>query len=643
MRSRLTCLAAAGAVMVLSGCLPEAKVLWSRDGRWALVRGGDGLYLSDVEGRLSARLAEDVPAAAWLPDSRGFVAACGESVGTWEALRDRLDDADREAVEAQAAEFRRQVLAFKGDWDNFRFEARPGDVVAALVCLRDTYGGELAPVVGPKWAALKDLRRTVYHVQEFTVTEGQAAPVPQRLFVWPGPIAEIRVAPDGKALALAAPAYPPRSPEPAFSLYAVSLTDPRKPAHVADRVSLFFDWTHDGQSLVYAAADQSDGGAAMPSVGLASTERSLTYTRNRVRDRERQPALRGGGLLRRPVVGEGGALDGTSATRLADVLFFDSLPVRCLRDGRVLFAALDARLPAVPGDRPKRLSLFALDPADGAAVKRVLAPEVEERIGDRLDLLQLSPDETRLAVPDGYAVKVVDLATGRVTQTCGEEQSGRCPTIPVWRTGEELCFVVPRGSPHGSPDRQEVVLWSRTGSRCLSRDWPDAVARGFLEERAAQGEKAPAAITPRDHAALSMIGLHTLGQAAIAHAADSAGRLPQAQDYPQALEKYFGQGPGEARPVVPPGRRFVMNAALGGRRLADLADRDRTVLFFEGNADAPPSGSRDLLRAVEGDPEAVAIGFADGSVRLVPREQAAALLWQPREHGGPAGSDPGRP
>jgi hypothetical protein len=60
-------------------------------------------------------------------------------------------------------------------------------------------------------------------------------------------------------------------------------------------------------------------------------------------------------------------------------------------------------------------------------------------------------------------------------------EEGRFSAIPVWRTNDELCFVVPAESKLGTPNGTEVVLWSPAGSRCLSKDWPESVTKDFLD------------------------------------------------------------------------------------------------------------------------------------------------------------------
>jgi len=506
LNSRAACIGLTLLAMVCLGCLPEARVTWSPDGKWALVRGGDGLRLCDADGKLSLPIAENVPAAAWLPDSRQFIAVWTKSLVSWEELLPCLSEDRKAGAMAFAGDFRRQILAYKGDWGKFAFDAKPADIMAALMCLRDQFGKELAPVVGPTWEDLKGIGHTVYVVQLFEVADGEAKPG-KRLLESLEPIAEVRVAPTGKAFAYAAPPYPPTSAEPTYSLFVASLAATDRPRLVQHRVAIFFDWTPDGRSLVLASADAPDPTSRMPGVGFGSTEQAFLYTRNRVREPERQYPLRAGDIIKREAVNEDGSLvQSPKGSNLAKVIFFDSLPVRCLRDGRVLFVTREVHLPAPLADMPGNLALFSVDPANPKAIRHAILPEVRKEVGHGLDLFQLSPDETRISAPDGRpavifhaaahpdetrisapdgkgAVVVLDLAKGQVTRTPDETVQGRTAMIPVWRSNEELCFVVPAGSKLGSPSREEVVLWSSAGLRCLSKDWPESVAKGFLQSK----------------------------------------------------------------------------------------------------------------------------------------------------------------
>jgi len=487
MNSRAACIGLILLATVFTGCLPEAKITWSPDGKYALVRGGDGLRLCDAAGNLSPPIAENVRAVAWMPDSKQFIAACGKSVTTWEALLGHLSDERKGRAKALAEDFRRQILAYKGSWDGFSFQARPDDIMAALMCLRDEYGKELAPVVGKKWAELQGAQHTIFSLQLFEVADGTAK-AGKVLCESIEPVAEIRVAPTGKAFGYAAPPYPPKNADPAFSLFVASMAAPDKPSRVGCPVSIFFDWTPDGQSVVFANAAVPDPNAgssvcsSMPVIGLGTEERAVTYNRFRMRDRGQQFALRAGNIVNCRIVNQDGNLAAEPHPQYeASVLFFDSLPVRCLRNGTILFACTEAHLPAAQGEAAGRFGLFSLDPADPKTAKPVTMPKALEEAGTRLELLQLSPDETRAAIPTNSGkVFILNLVSDEATEVPVKIKNGRFPTIPVWRTNDELCFVVPAGSALGSPNGEEVVLWSPAGSRCLSKDWPEPATKGFL-------------------------------------------------------------------------------------------------------------------------------------------------------------------
>lgn len=120
--------------------------------------------------------------------------------------------------------------------------------------------------------------------------------------------------------------------------------------------------------------------------------------------------------------------------------------------------------------------------------------------------------------------------------------------------------------------------------------------------------------------------LMTLTAAADAYVAEHDGRLPQADEFPAALEKYL---PAEASalPKAPKGRRFVMNVALSGVKRDDLVDADVTVLFFLGSGSGPAAGDRRLARPIGGRGSVFPVAFADGTVQLLPEKDLDGLLW----------------
>jgi len=161
--------------------------------------------------------------------------------------------------------------------------------------------------------------------------------------------------------------------------------------------------------------------------------------------------------------------------------------VRCLQDGRVVFASLEVELPTTENDLPDKANLFAFDPRQ-ATLTRLLTRQAQSAVPDLVDFFSVSPDGTRVCIPgEKGEVAVVELATGKVDTIVGKPAEGgkeqKLLTVPVWRATGELCLMVPPGHPFGSPSRTEIILWKAADkARCLSRDWPDEVVQSVTGE-----------------------------------------------------------------------------------------------------------------------------------------------------------------
>jgi hypothetical protein len=151
---------------------------------------------------------------------------------------------------------------------------------------------------------------------------------------------------------------------------------------------------------------------------------------------------------------------------------------------RILFAAAETNLPMVSKE-PSDAKLFTIDLKTQTAEKLShidLPKEAAKAIANGSYVR--SPDRDKLAVVDerGF-VWIVDLITGKSTSVQNEKDPNAnswtgmssIAVLPSWRTNDELSFAVPPGSKHGSPTRPEIVLWSETGVRCLSKDWPNTM------------------------------------------------------------------------------------------------------------------------------------------------------------------------
>lgn len=446
----------------LAGCVPEKRVTWSPDGKWAAVRAGDGLYLCDAQGKLSPRVSTDATAVAWLSDSKRLLVAEATPIESWSAAAEALPPDRRAELEARALQLRDELLAIGMVDDVQRYtslrDLTGGEAAALGLLVRERHAAELRPKLGEDWAKLEELRPQLNTLRVLSVAddggvEGGAVAV-RSLDGFDGLV----VSPNDRHVAYTV-----------ALLYGTELRrlvvrplGPGAARTVADGVGAAPAWSANGRELVYAACR-----------GSSRDELQLgTINRRRVADDEGQ-------LL----------AEFPEAVELAGIAFQSDMRMRCLRDGRILFASVELHLPAVSGDMPERTSLFVLDPERSPLVARVLPRQVEGALPDGLALFEVSPDERRICVPGSKGeLVVVTLATGD-TVTVAEARDGNEPrTLPVWRTADVLCFSRAVDTADARKPAELVLRQVPAAGgaplepQVLSRGWPLAAREGFLQQ-----------------------------------------------------------------------------------------------------------------------------------------------------------------
>jgi len=464
--------------LAAAGCVPEAKVAWSPDGRRAAVLAADDLCLCDADGKLSARAAEKVLGVAWAYDSKRLVVLHQEQVATWDEAKALLDVPEVAAVIALARQAKAEALAHEGPLEDFKPTcldwAPPTRIALATMYLRDVEPAGLPEKLGDKWEEAKKVTVPLAVVEVGDVADDLTVRFrPPVVRTFEG-LAALRVSPDGRRVACVGTPAAVRSED--LALWVVPLEGGAL-RQVAERVSRFPDWSVDGRFLVYAAATA----AAV----------------------QGQQHLRLGTLSRREVA----RLDGTLLDKFADaedlagVLFHDRLKVRCLDGDRIVFDGGAVRLPCTAAELPAGADLFLLDLATRGTVTR-LRPEGDQDALPAAAWFEVSPDQKRVLVQTPEGVSVLALAGGNVEDTVPAQQGGLL-SLPVWRSADEVCLAVPEGSSLGSPGRPEIVLWSARGAKVLSQSWPDAMVQGMLKvqqakpaEPAAEGKPDAAEAAP---------------------------------------------------------------------------------------------------------------------------------------------------
>jgi hypothetical protein len=476
----------AGVVCAVLGCVPR-RLFWSPNGQHGAVIGEDGgLYLCSPAGKLSKQIAPDVGLVAWFPDSKRFIAVCSEEVSKWSAVEPVFSKARREAVIEQAGSLRAELLAYQGDWKQFEPKAgrelTPGEFPAMFIYLRDHDDGTLAKKLGDEWKELQKLNGKISRLQVFGVGDTGAVAGKVLHTSLDGPN-DIRVSPDGNWAALT------RQMSVALGLGRLEVIPTGQeapPIVVAEQVSDYPDWSADGTYLYYGMTQYPAYRAT------SSLYPSGSGTQGRANDGDGDFTL--GTLSRRKVIGaDGGTLASLPRQEdLVGLMFWNQMKVRCLRDGRILFSSCDVKLPATTAEMPKNPNLFFIDPARQAMVTRVLPAEPAGPVeGLGTGQFELSPDQQRVAVVGGgeKQVSIVTLATGKVETILPAENAEGLPSLPAWRAAEELALIVPPKNAWGSPEREELVLYSLDGKqRCISRDWPAAVLTKPAEPQPGGGE-----------------------------------------------------------------------------------------------------------------------------------------------------------
>lgn len=456
MRKLLSCIIFAACITFiacgLTACVPEKTVQWSSDGKQAVVRSGGSLYLCDDQGNLSNPIAEGVEHAAWLPDSSHLILVCKHELSTWNDLVTTAPIGfDEKKIIDAAMTAKNEFLSYTGELENFRPSnsglLTPGQWLAASFYLHLQGDPHLKEKMGDEW---KELEKVKAEIRTVRVVQASTGPIENSptLFTVLDEIQEIRVAPDGEAVAFVTnPSEVLGSGHASLFVHAVRAGV--KPVLVADHVSTFPDWSPDSRDLVYIQGTAADEIKAQ--LGHIS--------RRTVRNAR-------GTLLQNP----------SKAEDLATVIFQNTLKVRCCPDGRIIFSAAEYVLPSINNQISNRLTLFSIYPGQMDAVTGILPRSTDKNLPNRVDLFEISPDGKYAAVPGNQGrVSIVTLAKGEVTAIINEKSTKDLLTIPVWRNSRQLCLVAPPKSGYTSSNRAEIILWSEDQSIVLSKSWPDKV------------------------------------------------------------------------------------------------------------------------------------------------------------------------
>lgn len=445
-----------------AGCTVEERMVWSPDGSRAAVELPSGLCLADTNGVLSPPIASDVTHAAWLPDGRGLVLLREWAVTNWAEVRRLVPPDETVPVEALAgalpALLKSALAAVSNDFDALSTKvfaplgmgALPWE--AAVLCLRGEHPQAWTEMLNSIEPAAARAEAT-----EKLRDAGQAV------------VREISVARlDGVRSSAGPPLVVMRSlqrladprPSPAGALLAFLCDDALTVAPldggtgrvtIAEQVTGSYDWTPDGRALVFAVRLAKEWETS--GINLAHVQRRSAVDSNGI-----------------PAAG--------ASEPLALSAFAFPPRIRCLPDGRVLFAGVPMTLPSAEVAGAAR---FYIAPGGGTNAGPVAVAAGAAALPADLGAFAVSPDGTRVAVAESGSdsIAVLDLATGAL-EVVSPGRGAKSRTLPAWRGNRELYFVA---LPAPGSRRPGWMRWSAGGAapEVFSAGWPAVAVDGLME------------------------------------------------------------------------------------------------------------------------------------------------------------------
>jgi hypothetical protein len=443
---------AAAAVIALvllgTGCL-EQRVVWSPDGSRAAVIGDNGLYLADADGRISGTLVADVHLAIWLTDSRQLLLARERKVSKWDEVAPLLGDY-RAVVETKARD-----IAEHSSGDTWSKQVEASKISGSLLklCLRDRFPEAMHARLSADDASKLESENVEIDEIVRAHTEGTGVVVDGVRYSGYGKIQDLRLSPDGDAVVFAEDSVAEKE---GGRLQVFKLRDNDAPRDIGHNPNAFPDWSPDGRSVLYVEGASKD----------APNELVL------------------GAVARLQVFDEHGdfAIAG-KPDYLAGMMFNAMTHVRCLRDGRIIFNAVEMTLPMAAADYggDQREQLFALDLSRQATLTRLIPRKHETDLPQMLSFFEVSPDQKELLIGgQGGEVVVLELASGDINKVQDGDRL-HFKGLPAWRRAGEFTYVKRmEGSGDKKPRRQAEIVLHRGGEKDIV--WSESWSNEALED-----------------------------------------------------------------------------------------------------------------------------------------------------------------
>jgi len=440
--------------LLAAGCLPEKRIVWSPDGSRAVVMSNDGLRIATPDGTLSDLLIPGARRAAWFADGRRMLVIVSSKKATWADVEQELSVEDRTRAAELGQLYRTQVFAHSGAPEGLQLKhttpVTPGQSVAGVVYMRDRLPEGMAEKLGKHWEEIgkfeMDLTKAiVYTIESDRAIEGI------KLLTSVDDLQEPSVSPSGRHIAFIrrTPMIEGGDSLDPNDLVIMSADGSASRPAIVNHVAFGYGWSADGRSV--AVIHTPVASAKSVTVGAVATVEIIKS--------------------------DGTAVD-TGDINVEDRvgLFFNQFGcVKYLADGRLIFSAHAATLPATDQEMPRSWSLYAWSPSMRAGSTRLLGRGVDAILTDEQSMFEVSPDGKRAVMYGGNGDTVVaDLTTGETATWFDTKEARGTQSRPTWRNNDEVCAVTPDDLTKQKPEQWSVVLLKSEGVvQTLSSKWPE--------------------------------------------------------------------------------------------------------------------------------------------------------------------------
>lgn len=422
---------------------------WSSDGKLGAAVGAKGLRICDSEGTISKVLIDKAGMFRWVPQEHQGLYVGYDYVSRWTDLKPLLSADQQKEVEDESLKLKRKIYMYRGDPNKFAENAlRTFDhPLEAALHLRHVALPDIEKLATRKWPAYTNVKVPVFFIKLVQV-DAQSATQVRTIDRGIDEIVELRVSPGAKYIACVKHEkaqernYLEVIPNVAFG----------KPVRVAVNTNAYPDWSADGRTLYYSRGNSAD-------------EPDLL----------RGQAVHEGGLFKVDIADAAGKMSTAfNSQRLARVIFDNRAPVRVLKNGKVLFVSKEFALPSSVNANFSA-ALFALDGNHTDAICRR---------NDDIVYFEPSPDQDQLAVTTSGSMLLVCKINGSDSvEICNGKDLRVSGILPQWKTNQELSFGTEQPTPRGGKPSYSVALWSRSGTKDLSKAWGKDAASEIIVHR----------------------------------------------------------------------------------------------------------------------------------------------------------------